>query len=576
MASEILYIDVGSAVTTARAVKVSGDSFETHSFSVCPSPPPTGDDLTSGISPALEAVRQKMARKGSAFDPKDIMVTLSAGGEPRTVCAGVVKGISGESAKRAALSAGATVADLIAVDDGRQDFERVSDLRRQEISMVVLAGGVDEQIFQDGKHQLLNIAKVIADGLPRKRDGSGRVPLVYAASAEGREEVTRIFGGMTEIIWAENVRATLEQENLDSARNAVVGAFEESVRLDPRFKGLGRLGAPPAWPTGYAIGTAIEEYHRRSGENLLVISLNDGVQVLSAIRGVFTRTVTPVERVDHRKVLRHLPSDRLAQSTGDMLGNWKLHPHLIPCTWDELAVFLAFWKEAVSEAMEDHKNTSIELRGVHRQREISETFQVSVAGGDTLVRMERISRIIFTGYLSRLMSPASLVSIAADGTEPCGITGVFLDPGDALQLAGMLIRSGISPRFEEALRPLGILVSPGRGQERVTARRAFTLKGQTLDPLPVKPGEIAVVTLQGVAPGLEVVVDPPNSKVDLGDGDGRRVRAKVHPGAPAIYLDGRARIPVRPDRVAHEVQKWYRNLRVFPDDVISAWAGGKQ
>lgn len=581
MANEVLYLDVGSAVTTARAVRVSGDSFETRSFSVCPTPPATGDDLTGAIPAVLEAVRRGVSEdvpgSSARFDPDDIMVTISAGGEPRAVCAGVVKGISGESAKRAALSAGATVADLIAVDDGRQDFERISDLRRQDISMVVLAGGVDEEILQSGRHQLFSIAKVIADGLPRRRGQSSKVPLVYAASLEGREEVTRIFGDSTEIIWADNVRSTLEQENLNSARNAVVGAFEESVRMDPRFRCLGRLGVPTAWPTGYAMGTAVEEYHRRSGENLLVICLDDGVQILSAIRGVFTRTVTPVERVDQKKVLRHLPSPRLAHSSGDMLGNWKLHPHLIPRTWDELALFLAFWKEAVREAMQDHRESSIELRGIHRQRQISETFQVGVAGGDTLVRMERIGRIVFTGYLPRLLSPACLMSIAADGADPCGITGVFLDPGDALQLAGLLIRSGLSPKAEEAIRPIGLLVSPGSREERVSGkRRAFAQKGQTLDPLPIRPGEIAVVALEGSQAGLEVIVDPPNNKVDLGDGEGRRVRVTVQPGVPAIYLDGRGRVPIRPDRIAQEVQRWYRSMKVFPDDVISGWAGGKQ
>ncbi len=487
MARDVLYLDVGSAVTTARAVKVDGDRFLSSGFAVCQSPPATGSDLTTGVSPAIESMTQRV---GGAFDPAQIMVTVSAGGEPRTVCAGVVRGISGESAKRAALSAGATVADLIAVDDGRQDYERISDLRRQEIAMVVMAGGVDEEILASGKHQLLSIAKVIADGLPRRRGSGARVPLVYAASADGREEVTKIFGDTTEIIWADNVRATLEVETLDSARNAVVGAFAGGIRLDPRFRGLGRLGSPEAWPTGYAMGTAIEDYYARTGENVLVISLDgDAVQVLSAIKGVFTRTVTPVAKVDQKNILRHLPSQRLAHATGDMLGNWKLHPNILPRTWDELAIFLALWKEAVREAMEDHKLSAIELRGVHRQRQISETFRVDVSGGDTLVRMERIGKIIFTGYLSRLLSPQSLMSLAADGAEPCGITGVFVDPDDALQTAGALSRSGVVARFEDLLRPVGLLVSPGSGEERVTSKRAYVQKGETLDPLPVIVGQ---------------------------------------------------------------------------------------
>jgi hypothetical protein len=576
MARDVLYVDVGGAVTTARAVSVAGDEVETHGFSFCPSPPATSDDLTAAVSPAVDSVMGKLARLGRAFDPQEIMVTVSAGGEPRTVCAGVVRGISGESARRAALSAGATVADLIAVDDGRQDFERVSDLRRQEISMVVLAGGVDEEILSTGRHQLFSIARVIAEGLPRKRGSKSRVPLVYAASQEGREEVTRIFGEGAEIIWADNVRATLEQENLDSARNAVAQAFSQGVRIDPRFSGLGRLGGPVAWPTGHAVGTGVEDLSRRLGENLLAISLDgDAVQIFSSIKGVFTRTVTQVERVDLKGVLRQLPAERLAEHAADMLGNWKLHPYILPRTWDELAVFLAFWKEAVKEAMRDHRETAIELRGVHRQRQISETFKVDVAGGDTLVRMERVPRIIVTGYLSRLLSPGSLVSIVMDGAGPSGITAVLADPGETLQLAGLLSRSGTAARTEASLRPLAFLVSPGRGEERLSAKRAFTLRGQILDPLPLKVGEVAMVPVEAGALDTELVLDAP-AGVDLGEGEGRRVRARVKPGFPAIYLDGRGRPQVRQDRAFQDIRKCYRSMRVFPDEVMSGWAGGRE
>ena len=442
--------------------------------------------------------------------------------------------------------------------------------------MVVLAGGVDEEIFQNGKHQLLNIAKVVAEGLPYRRGGGGKVPLVYAASSEGREEAARMFGDSTEIIWVENVRSTLEQENLVPAREAVAGAFASSVDKDPRFRELGRLAVSGLWPAGYVLSAAIEDYHRRTGENIIAISLDDGVQVVSAIRGVFTRTITPVERVNHQGVVRHLPSQRLALSSDDLLGNWKRRPYLLPRTWDELAVFLAFWKEAVREAMEDHKGTAVELRGIHRQRQISETFEVAVSGGDTLVRMERIPKVVFTGYIARLLSPACLVSIAVDAVGLSGITHLLLDPCDAMQISGFLTRSGVPARFEDSLKPLGLVLSPGRGDEKAGIRRAFIGSGEDLERLPVKEGEMTVVPFRGMPLGAEVVLDPPGSKMDLGDGEGRRVRAKVLSGTPALYLDGRPRVAPRPDRAVQEVQKCYRNLRIFPEEVLSAFAGGKR
>lgn len=574
MAKDLMYIDIGGALTTARAVRVSGDTIVSQGFAFCPSPLPSSDDLTLGVSPAMEGVRRRLARLGATLDPDEIVVTVSAGGEPRTVCAGVVRGISGESARRAALSAGATVSDLIAVDDGRQDFERVCDLKRQEISMVVLAGGVDEEILASGSHQLLNVAKVVAEGLPRRRGSAGKVPLIYAASLEGREEVSRIFGDATEIIWADNVRATLEHENLESARDAVASAFSRSASLDPRFSGLGRLGGPAIWPTGHAIGSAVRDLGARMGENIVVISLDgDAAQVFSSIRGIFTRTITPIERVDLAGVLGRLPSERLAAQAGEMLGNWKIHPYAVPRTHDELAVFLAFWKEALKLAMADHRESAIELRGVHRQRQISETFRVDVSGGDTLLRMERVGKVVLTGFLSRLLPANSLVSLVMDGAEPSGITGLFVDPADSLHIAGVLPKSGALPKVEGLLRPLAFLIGPGRGEDRIGSKRAFVTKGQTLEPLPLQPGEITSAPL-GDEPGVELVLEA-HGKADVGDGEGRKVRSAVQPGVPVVYLDGRPRGQVRPDRATQEVQRSYRSLKVFPDEVISGWAGGR-
>ena len=338
---------------------------------------------------------------------------------------------------------------------------------------------------------------------------------------------------------------------------------------------MGRLGSPDAWPTGYALGAAIEEYHGRTKENVLVISLDgDTIQVLSGIRGVFTRTVTPVDRVEQKNLRRHLPSARLAQSSEDVLGNWKIRPHVLPRTWDELAIFLAIYKEAVRVAMKDHKASSIELRGIHRQRQISETFQVNVSGGDTLVRMERIGKIVFMGYMSKLLSPQSLVSLAIDGADPGGITEVLLDSGDAVALSGSLTRLGVAARFEDQLRPLGVLVSPGRNEERVNAKRAYMERGGTLEVLPVEPDAVSVMSV-GDVPNLTIVMDPPNNKVDFGEGDGHKVRREFRASFPAIYLDGRGRRP-KADAQVQDVQKWYRGLRVFPPEVISGWMGGKQ
>ncbi len=575
MAKTVLHIDVGNSVTRAQALQVRHGEITLEEYGFCPTPSSAlEDDRTQGISLAVSDIESRMAEKGTPLDPREILVTVSAGGEPRAVCAGVVKGISGESAKRAALSAGATVTDLICVDDGREDFQRVSDLKRQDISVVVLAGGVDAEIMESGSHQLLNIAKILAEGIPKKRGRQEKVPLVYAASLDGREEVMRIMGDETEIIWADNVRSRLEEEHLESARSAVVDAFAQSVRTDPRFSGLGRLGSPHVLPSGHAAGVGLEQFYAEVNENVLGFSLDgDSVQVFSDIKGIFTRTVTSIDAVDSRKVAKWLPTPRLAQHLGEMLANLRLHPWVVPTTWDELSVFLAFWKEVIREGIAEHKKSAIELRGVHRQRQVDETFKVRVAGGDTIVKAHDIRRVVVTGVLSQILSERALLSLIMDGAQLSGVTAVYKDPWNVLQVVGLLSAGNVNLR--DCLKPLGVLVGPGQDRDRVGTGWVFSGIGSDLQPLPVKPNEIVPVDLDSGAE-TDIVLEPSRSE-DLGDGEGHKVRARVAPGFTQVYLDGRPRTMIRSMErtAAQDILKWYGNLGVFPQEVLSAWSGGR-
>lgn len=77
------------------------------------------------------------------------------------------------------------------------------------------------------------------------------------------------------------------------------------------------------------------------------------------------------------------------------------------------------------------------------------------------------------------------------------------------------------------------------------------------------------------APDLAVVLDPPNNKIDFGEGGGHKVRREVRPSFPAIYLDGRGK-RARGEAPPQDIQQLYRSMKVFPDEVISGWAGGKR
>lgn len=574
MKNSILHIDVASTVTDAHVLTLEDGRFSLLETASCPTPAfSRNSDRAAGLGPLLDVIESQVSKNGSSREIDRVVVTVSAGGEPKAVCAGVVKGISGESAKRAALAAGATVSDLVCVDDGRQDFERISDLRRQDLSVALMAGGVDEEIMSSGTHQILNMAKVLAAGLPKKRWSDERIPLVYAASQEAREEVVKILGD-AEIIWADNVRARLEEEHLDSAREAVAGVFAKSVRSDPRFGGLGRFGLPEAFPSGYAAGLALERLYAETDENLLGLSLDcDVVQVFSVIKGAFTRTVTPIARVNPKKVARWLPRPDMADNLGDIIGNLSLRPWVLPSSWDELAVFLAFWKEVVREGIAEHRGSAIELRGVHRQRQVGETFQVEVAGGDPLLKMPSLKRVIVTGTLSHVLPKGALASLVMDGLQTVGVTAVYRDPSNLLQVAGL--QSPGTVNLDKNLVPLAAIVAPGEDRDRVGTGWA-ALKNGSDQTLPVEPGGVVAVSVES-AFGTEVTLAPSRNE-DLGEGAGRKAVSALPPGFTQLYIDGRPRTQLRSlDKVsARDIVRWYKNLGVFPDQVLSGWGRGRE
>ncbi|HQP69388.1 MAG TPA: glutamate mutase L, partial [Clostridiales bacterium] len=65
--------------------------------------------------------------------------TSSAGGGLQMMVFGVVKGMTAESAQRAALGAGAIVMDVLAINDGRLPHEKIERIRSLRPDMILIA-----------------------------------------------------------------------------------------------------------------------------------------------------------------------------------------------------------------------------------------------------------------------------------------------------------------------------------------------------------------------------------------------------------------------------------------------------
>ena len=101
---------------------------------------------------------------------------------------GLVLQMTGESAQRAALGAGAIVMDVIALNDGRRPHEKIQRLRQLRPDMILLSGGTDGGDVK----RVAEMAELLAAADPKARLGAGyELPVIYAGNKDARGIVKR-------------------------------------------------------------------------------------------------------------------------------------------------------------------------------------------------------------------------------------------------------------------------------------------------------------------------------------------------------------------------------------------------
>jgi uncharacterized protein (TIGR01319 family) len=115
---------------------------------------------------------------------------------------GVVAKMTGESAERAALGAGAIVMDLIASNDKRPNYEKIERIRQMRPDMILMAGGVDGGTT---KH-VAEMGELVAAADPRPRLGSSyKLPVIYAGNNKARDIIKDALGEKTDLIITDNL-----------------------------------------------------------------------------------------------------------------------------------------------------------------------------------------------------------------------------------------------------------------------------------------------------------------------------------------------------------------------------------
>ncbi|MCP4677451.1 MAG: methylaspartate mutase [Deltaproteobacteria bacterium] len=566
-ANVIAITDCGSTTTKAILIeKVDGVFRQTFRGEAPTTVEAPVEDVTRGVVAALEDLSALTGRRlvdddGQIIRPRqgqsgvDIYIsTSSAGGGLQMMVAGVVRKISAESAERAALGAGAIVADVVACDDNRPLYEQIDRMRKLRPDMVLLAGGVDG----GADIQVVEMAELLAAADPRPRFGDGfRLPVIFAGNREVQGEIESTLKKKCDLFTVDNIRPEIEKEHLGPARDRIHNLFLEHVmRQAPGFSRLVDWTDAPVTPTPSAVGDILKLMSDNSGLSLLCVDIGGATtDLFSVVDGVFNRTVSAnlglsysatnvLAECGAEGLARWLPFAEDETALRDMVMNKTIRPTTIPDSYRDLFIEQALAREALRLSFAHHRAFAVGLKGGQKDRNIDGALGIGT--DEELLNPMDLDLIIGSGgVLSHAPRPTQTAAMLVDSFLPEGVTrlakdSIFMMPH--LGVLSHLLPDVARSVFErDCLVDLGTCVAPVGKMARGKSCLSYRLES---DGEPVVSGNLTAGELK-VVPLLEssnaMLELMPANKLDVGAGRGKRWKGQVRGGPAGLILDGRGR-----------------------------------
>ena len=586
----VIATDCGSTTTKAILIEKKDEGYRQTFRGEAPTTVEAPfEDVTRGVLNAIQEVEELSGRQildgERIITPADgdvgvdiYISTSSAGGGLQMVVAGVVLAMTGESAQRCALGAGAIVMDALAANDGRLPHEKIERIRQLRPDMVLLSGGTDGGTVS----HVVELAEFISAADPKPRFGAGfQLPVIFAGNEDAREEVEKALGGKMALTVTENIRPVLEEENLDPARHVIHDLFLEHVMAQaPGYRKLMDWTSAPIMPTPGAVGEIMQTIARQQEINVVGVDIGGATtDVFSVFDGVFNRTVSANLGMSYSvsnvlaeagldQIMRWVPFDIEEADLRDRIKNKMIRPTTIPQLMQELQVEQAIAREALRLAFDQHRALAVGLKGVQSKRTLADVFEQG-ATGESLVEMMALDMLVGSGgVLSHAPRREQSCAMLIDAFQPEGVTRLAVDSIFMMPHLGVLStvdeRAATEVFERDCLIYLGTCVAPvGEGKDgEVCLQYEIGLPsgGQT--------GQLQVGQLQWMplADGEEVEVSlQPARRWDVGAGPGQALNARVRGGVVGLVLDGRGRpIQMASDQDRRrQISDWQQALNLY-------------
>ncbi len=461
-----LLIDFGSTYTKLRAVDLAAGAI----VAAGQGPSTVATDITIGMRAALDDLADHM---GGLPDFRHRLASSSAAGGLRMVTVGLVKELTVEAARRAALGAGARLVGSYAYRMTEADLAGIVALAPD---VLLLSGGTDG----GNSEVILHNARLLADS-PLD------CPVIAAGNRNAADEIRDLFEAAGKpLSVAGNVMPAFQELDIDPAREAIRQVFISRI---VQAKGIDRaagmfdavlMPTPAAVLAGATLlsaGTA----NRPGLGPLVVIDIGGATTDVHSIaagdpadEGVIQyglpepyekRTVEGDLGMRHnaQTIVEAAGLERIAEDAGvagatveGWLARIADNMELLPDNDECRAVDRAMARAAVALAMKRHAGS---IRIAH-----TATGPVSVQEGKDLTG---VAVLIGTGgALAHAVDPAGILAVAlagdGDGTSlRPRAPAIYIDRHYLLYAAGLL--AGVEPEAALALAMNGIAIT---GDER--------------------------------------------------------------------------------------------------------------
>ena len=347
----------------------------------------------------------------------------------------------------------------------------------------------------------------------------------------------------------------------------------------------------PIMPTPGAVGSLIEMIAEE--DNISVVGVDIGgatTDIFSVFQNQFNRTVSAnlgmsysicnvLAEASLKNVLRWVPFDIDEKELTNRIGNKMIRPTTVPQSMEELKIEQAIAREALRLSFIQHKAFAVNLKGVQKERTISDAFEQSDSGLSLVDMMDLDLLVGSGGVLSHAPRREQSARMLIDSFLPEGITQLAVDSIFMMPQLGVLAnidqkdlsenarKAALEVFNKDCLIRLGTCIAPvGK------AKNGDLILSTTLE---MSDGSEKQIDLhQGELLAISADYEPIKSKlkpakgIDIGAGKNEEISTTLYGGVVGLVFDGRGRpfnLPNENDKRIDSLNIWSNAMNEYPN-----------